>query len=162
MKQKPNIYVTLLCVVLCGSSMTQNAESDKISAIKLTAAVGKQYWHDTRVSAFTVDKNNILRPANGFKISYIASEKKVAIHPVTMKLTSARPSLPGFDVSPVPGGTMFCLCDKTEDDCKIQTMILDNTLIFNCGGSCGCGSFIVFDTSDPVLEYETGGAWFRF
>jgi hypothetical protein len=162
MKSNLTASLTLLCLVLCGAAFSQNSVPNKISAIKLTAIIGEQYLHKTSIKAFNVDQNNILRPTNGFKITYFATEKKIAIHPVTMKLTSARPSSPGFDVSPVPGGSMYCLCDKAQDDCKITPMVLDNTLTFNCGGFCGCGSFIIYDTSDPVLEYETGGNWFRF
>jgi hypothetical protein len=106
-----------LCVLFMGlhtsvSVWGQNPNMDKITAVKLTAEIGQAYFSKPSIKAFTVDKNNVLRPANGFKISYFNAEKKIAIHPKTMKLTSSRPSVPGFDVSPVPGGTMFCLCDQ--------------------------------------------------
>lgn len=71
--------------------------------------------------------------------------------------------MPGFDITQIPGGTMFCLCNEAADDCKISARIVDNTLVFQCQGTCGCSSFIIYDTSDPVLGYETAGErWFNF
>lgn len=163
MNTKLNFFLCLLCMALSGSTFGQTQEIGDITAVKLTAAVGKQYFNKISIEAFTVDKNNILRPKSGYKIVYFSTEKKIAILPKTMKLAGPRPSVPGFDTSKVPGGTMFCLCDKAVDDCKISPRILDNTLIFECGGSCGCGSFIIYDTSDPVLGYETAGSgWTNF
>jgi hypothetical protein len=49
------------------------------------------------------------------------------------------------------------------DDCKISPRIIDKTLVFSCMGGCGCESFIIYDTSDPVLGYQTaGGGWFNY
>ncbi len=163
MKTNLNLFLCLLCMALSVSAFGQNPESDKITAVKLTAAVGEQYFNKISLEAFTVDKNNILRPAKGYKIVYFSTEKKIGILPTTMKLLSPQPSAPGFDTTKVPGGTMFCMCDKEDDDCKISPRILDNALVFECVGRCGCGSFIIYDTSDPILGYETaGGSWFNF
>ncbi|MDX1913856.1 MAG: hypothetical protein SFV22_20330 [Saprospiraceae bacterium] len=161
---KNNLIVLFchLCLIFSMPLGAQTIAPDKITAVKLTPEIGKSYLEQTSVQAFTVNQNYILRPASGYKISYFPSEKKIAIHPVAMKLTSSRPSLPGFDTSPVPGGTMFCLCEQTQDDCKISARVIDKSLTFVCVGSCGCESFLVYDTSDPVLEYETGGIWHRF
>lgn len=158
-----NFFTCMLCAALSLSALGQNKGTDKITALKLTAAVGEQYFNKISLEAFTVDKNNILRPAKGYKIAYFSSEKKVAILPKTMKLLSPTPSVPGFDITQIPGGTMFCLCNEAADDCKISARIVDNTLVFQCQGTCGCSSFIIYDTSDPVLGYETAGErWFNF
>ncbi|MBK8566853.1 MAG: hypothetical protein IPN76_26865 [Saprospiraceae bacterium] len=161
MKTILKIFLSLLLLPWTAAVFGQNTE--QITAVKLKASIGEQYYNKLEFAEFTVDKNYILRPKSSYKITYFATEKKIAIHPKTMKLISAQPAAPGFDVTPVPGGTMFCLCDKAEDDCKTTFMILDNTLAYTCGGSCGCGSFIIYDTSDPVLEYQVpGGGCFRF
>lgn len=161
MKTNLKIFLILLLLPLTAAVFGQNTE--QLTAIKLKASIGEQYYNKLEFAEFTVDKKYILRPKSGYKITYFAAEKKIAIHPKTMKMTSTQPATPGFDVKPVPGGTMFCLCDKAEDNCKISIMVLDNTLAYTCGGSCGCGSFIIYDTSDPVLEYqEQGGGWSRF
>lgn len=158
-----NFFLYLLCMALSTSAFGQPKEGGKITAVKLTAAVGGQYFNKISLEAFKVDKNNILRPAKGYKIAYFSKEKKIAILPKDMKLGSPAPAAPGFDIAEVPGGTMFCLCDQAADDCKISPRVVDNTLIFSCQGSCGCGSFIIFDTSERILEYETsGGGWFNF
>jgi hypothetical protein len=163
MNAKLNFSISVLCMFLSGLAFGQTPETDNITAVKLTAAVGQQYFNKISIEAFTVDKNNVLRSAKGYKIAYFATEKKIAILPKAMKLVSAQLSAPGFDVSEVPGGTMFCMCNQADDDCKISPRILDKTLVFSCGGSCGCGSFIIYDTSDPVLGYQTaGGGWFNY
>lgn len=158
-----NFILSLLCMVLSATAIGQNPGTDNITALKLTATVGEQYFKNISIEAFTVDKNNILRPTKDYKITYFAAEKKIAVQLKTMKFTGPQPSIPGFDVKEVPGGTMFCLCDRANDDCKISPRVIDNKLIFSCGGMCGCGSFIIYDTSDPVLGYQTaGGGWFNF
>ena len=163
MNVKLNLLLCIVCMIWSASAFGQNKEIGKITAVKLTAAVGEKYFNKISLKAFTVDKDNILRPADGFIITYFAAEKKIAIHPKTMKLTSSKPIAPGFDIQEVPGGTMFCMCDRAADDCKISPRILDRTLSYECVGACGCGSFIIYDTCDPIREYETpGGSWFNF
>lgn len=71
-----NFFTCMLCAALSLSALGQNKGTDKITALKLTAAVGEQYFNKISLEAFTVDKNNILRPAKGYKIAYYSSEKK--------------------------------------------------------------------------------------
>lgn len=80
-----------------------------------------------------------------------------------MKLTSTQPSNPSFDIENVPGGTMDYLCDQASDHCKISPRIAERMQAHDCIGSCGCGPFMIYDTSEPIREYETaGGGWFNF
>lgn len=162
MNTKLNFFLCIFFMTLGLSAFSQNPGNANITAVKLTKAAGEQYYKKINIKAFTIDKNFILRPAEGYKITWFSTEKKIAIHPVVMKLTSPQPSTPGFDTEKVPGGTMFCLCNEANDDCKISVKVLDGVLVFDCGGMCGCGSFIIYDVSDPILGYETGGNWFNF
>ena len=76
-----------------------------------------------------------------------------------------KPIEPGFDVQPVPGGTMWCVCSGSgPDNCVINVAVDEEGGInyFCDGGDC-CGGFIIWDTSDPIADYETpGGGWFNF
>ena len=163
MKTSINFFLCILCLTLGTSLLGQNKQINNITAIKLTAEVGEQYVNKVSIKAFTVDKKYILRPAKGYKIVHFAKEKKVVILPQDMKLSNAAPPVPGFDIAKVPGGTMFCMCGQANDDCNVDMRMADNTLFFDCNGRCGCASFVIYDTSYPVSDYETpGGGWFNF
>lgn len=158
-----NFFLCILCLALSASAFGQPKGTDQITAVKLSATIGEQYFKKISIEAFKVDKNNILRPAKGYQITYFAKEKKIAILPKSMKLETPAPAAPGFDIAEVPGGTMFCLCGQAADDCKIKPRMVDNILIYDCMGYCGCGSFFIYDTSESIREYETaGGRWFNF
>jgi hypothetical protein len=67
-----------------------------------------------------------------------------------------------FDIQPIPGGMMYCMCDQGSDDCVIDMNIADGLLIYFCAGQCGCLKFSVCDDLSKVRQYETpGGEWFN-
>ncbi|MCB0703959.1 MAG: hypothetical protein KDC34_01560 [Saprospiraceae bacterium] len=155
-------YLFVLLALIMSVQINAQAPKDGaiLTAIRLKAEVAQEYAKGVQVTGFTIDKKGVLRPSKGYEIVYVSIKKQVVVRPAGQSITP-----PSFDVQPVPGGVMFCLCGGSgPDPCKINlAMDSENGLNYFCeGGNC-CGSFIIYDTSDPVVDYETaGGKWFNF
>jgi hypothetical protein len=153
MKLMKNIFL-IFCLAFSFQAL---AQSDTFIAMQMDMSIAKQYLKKYKMKSFTVDAKGVFRPAKGYHIAYIKEKKYFIIKPKG----AAVPQITGkFDVEPVPGGTMFCLCGKAADDCKINvTLDSEDTLHYFCDGGCGCGDFIIYDTSDPVRVQTANGEW---
>ena len=162
--QKMNKYIYVLPIfflfLMNTPVIAQKGNDTKIiTAVRLDMATAKVYLDGIQIHSFNIDKKGVLRPTKGYEIVYRSEFKQVIIKPKGRQIP-----INGYEEIEVPGGTMYCLCNGgAADNCEFQVNIADKELLYFCAGSCGCGSFTIYDVSYPVLEYETpGGRWFGF
>lgn len=153
----------VLLFALAFTTLSMNAQKGnkiiEVTAIRLTTEGAQPYQTKYKGPNFDVDSKGILRADKGYAIEYRPAEKRFIIHPQGMSFKDGN----NFDIEPVPGGLMYCMCSSSgNDDCEIQLNINDGKVHYFCQGKCGCFQFVVCDDFNKILEYETlGGRWFN-
>lgn len=154
--------LTFICIVFCLSSslFAQKGENTVVvKAVKISESAAEPYWGKYVVTGFTVDERMILRAQKGYELLLLREENQFVVKPVGIDYQEAG----NFDIENVPGGTMFCMCASASDDCQITVTMEGNSIHYFCDGSCGCGSFTVWDVQKDYPEYQSmNGDWRPF
>ncbi len=152
----------LASLVLASSSALLNAQSEdhvQILAVQLTEAAAAPYLKEYRVTGVTVSEKGILRPQSGYDMFLQVEKQQFIVKPIKTEVGSTD----DYEAKEVPGGTMFCMCGAENDDCSISVAIDNGTISYFCDGSCGCGSFVIFDVNENTPTFQSAsGDWSSF
>ena len=150
------------CLILAGTPVLLNAQSKnftQILAVQLTEEAAEPYFKEHRIAGVSVSEEGILRPGSGYDMFLEVEKQQFIVKPIKNEIVSTD----DYEAKDVPGGTMFCMCGAGNDDCNINLTIDDGTIRYFCDGSCGCGSFIIFDVNENTPTYlSSSGDWFPF
>ena len=152
-------FVCLFLYAVPVSLTAQSEEAIPILAVRLTEEAAEPYLEEYQLTGVTVDEEAILRPAAGYDMYFLPEKEQFVVKPVKIPIQSTD----DYEAKDVPGGTMFCMCGAANDDCEISVTIENGTISYFCDGSCGCGSFIIFDVSFDTPEFQSAsGDWRSF
>ncbi|MEL6972458.1 MAG: hypothetical protein AAFO02_19995 [Bacteroidota bacterium] len=153
---KRYLILLLLGLTVATTASAQEGSFVEVSAVRVSEAFINAYDEAKyQVGLFTIDKERALRPLKGNKLWVSPKTGKFRVAPAGFKGINELRVGSNFDVEPVPGGLMWCMCASANDDCKIFVSIADNALTYFCDGSCTCNKFFECDT--PVMAYQTLG-----
>lgn len=167
---KALLVSVVACFVVSTTLYSQPVTSNKdeiveVLAIQLSEEIAEAYWQKQPIEMplYSVDKEGILRPRKGYKLGINLEKRVYLVASVDSKFPTRDELIANYDEEPIPGGTMYCMCGGSNDDCKISVNIVDNRLHYFCDGSCDCHSFSESDGIDIDTKVITiMGAWDTF
>lgn len=161
---KSTLSLLALTFMLSSSFSSINPGTDEIivTGLRFDKARIATFKKLPEHGAFTLEKNEVLRPTKDYQIVYAKSDKALVLIPKTTTYSTFK-QLNGYEEIELPGGILIgCMCSGANDDCHFDNSKIEYK--FECKGSCRCYMGIVFDWTSPPLQFETsiGGGWLNF
>ncbi len=149
-----NYTIPLLFLALSTIVSAQDGTFLEVEAVRVAEAFAEPYQTGKyQVEGFTIDKEMALRPVKGYRLWVGTKTSKFRITSATLKKDSALAPSTNFDVEPIPGGYIWCMCNSLNDDCKVIVSPHDNELNYGCISS-GCSCLALLESDNPVVAYQ--------
>lgn len=150
----------LLAMLFTGFASEEEANDDviEVQALKLDGSLADQLRKMQYVEAFTVDRDEVLRPQKDYRLVFYKTVEKFILAPATEN-NMTNVASDNFEKVELDNGVeIHCYCMDGNDDCTFDNVRAGE---FKCSGSCSCGIGMIISPGKNIPEYQTAeGDWF--
>lgn len=150
----------LLAILFTGFASEDEVDDDviELQAIRLDRSLADQLRELHYLEAFTVDRDQVLRPQKDYRLVFSSKVKKIILALAADKEVTNVASDNFEKVELDNGIEIHCYCMDGNDDCTFDNV---SATEFKCSGSCSCGIGMIIAPGKNIPEYQTSeGDWF--